>query len=99
MLRTYMRDRSLVADDQLVEMMFADIVDDDVAAAAGVLERAGLPVTTDCLADIQHYMDSHPRGKNGRVVYDLEGDFGLDADELRGRFAFYTDAFGIPSET
>jgi hypothetical protein len=44
-------------------------------------------------------MDSHPRGKNGRVVYDLEGDFGLDANELRGRFAFYTGAFGIPSET
>ena len=40
-------------------------------------------------------MASHPRGKNGRVVYDLEGDFGLDADELRERFAFYTDAFGI----
>ncbi len=38
-------------------------------------------------------------GKNGRVVYDLEGDFGLDADELRARFAFYTDAFDIPSET
>ena len=99
MLRAYLRDRSLVPDDQLVEVMFADIVEDDVRTAAGVLERAGLPVTADCRADIQHYMDSHPRGKNGRVVYDLEGDFGLDADELRGRFAFYTDAFGIPSET
>ena len=79
--------------------MFADIVVDDVRAAAEVLERAGLPVTAECLADIQHYMESHPRGKNGRVVYDLEGDFGLDADELRARFAFYTDAFDIPSET
>ena len=44
-------------------------------------------------------MDSHPRGKNGRVVYDLEGDFGLDADELRRRFAFYTDEFGIRPES
>jgi hypothetical protein len=79
--------------------MFTDIVDDDVRAAAGVLERAGLPVTDECLADIEHYMDAHPRGKNGRVVYDLEGDFGLDADELRGRFAFYTDEFGIRPES
>jgi hypothetical protein len=99
MLQAYMRDRSLVPDDQLVEVMFADIVEDDVRAAAEVLERADLPVTAECLADIQHYMDSHPRGKNGRVVYDLEGDFGLDARKLHGRFAFYTDAFGIPSET
>ena len=41
--------------------MFADIVVDDVRAAAEVLERAGLPATAECLADIQHYMDSHPR--------------------------------------
>jgi len=99
MLRAYLRDRQLVPDEQLVELMFSDIVDDDVRAAAAVLERAGLPVTDECLADIEHYMDSHPRGKNGRVVYDLEGDFGLDADELRGRFAFYTDAIGIAPET
>ena len=43
-------------------------------------------------------MASHPRGKDGRVVYDLEGDFRLDADELRRRFAFYTDEFGIRPE-
>jgi len=99
MLRAYLRDRQLVPDEQLVELMFSAIVDDDVRAAAAVLDRAGLPVTDECLADIEHYMDSHPRGKNGRVVYDLEGDFGLDADELRGRFAFYTDAIGIVPET
>ena len=43
-------------------------------------------------------MAAHPRGRNGRVVYDLEGDFGLDADELRERFAFYTDEFDIRPE-
>ena len=43
-------------------------------------------------------MTSHPRGRDGRVVYDLEGDFGLKADELRERFAFYIDEFEIPSE-
>ena len=43
-------------------------------------------------------MAAHPRGRNGRVVYDLEGDFGLDADALRHRFAFYTDEFGIRPE-
>ena len=30
MLRSYVRDRALVPGDQLVELMFADIVDDDV---------------------------------------------------------------------
>ena len=37
-------------------------------------------------------------GKDGRVVYDLEGDFGLNAGELHERFAFYTDEFQIEPE-
>ena len=98
MLRSYIRDRQLVPPSQLVEVMFADIVRDDVGTAASVLERASLPATSECLADIEAYMAAHPRGKNGRVVYDLEGDFGVSADELRERFAFYTDEFDIASE-
>jgi hypothetical protein len=98
MLRTYIRDRHLVPGDQLVEVMFADIVSDDVKTAQAVLERAGLAVTNECTADIETYMESHPRGKDGRVVYDLEGDFGVKSDELRERFAFYMDAFDIRPE-
>jgi Sulfotransferase family len=99
MLRRYLRDRDRVPPGQLVEVTFADIVADDVGTAAGVLEFAGLPATDECLADIAAYMASHPRGKEGRVVYDLEGDFGIGADEMRERFAFYTDEFGIEPET
>jgi hypothetical protein len=98
MLRSYVRDRHLVPEGQLVEVMFADVVTDDVKAAAGVLERAGLPVSDESIADVEGYMAAHPRGKDGRVVYDLEGDFGLKAYELRDRFAFYTDEFDIRSE-
>jgi hypothetical protein len=98
MLRSYLRDRDLVPEGQLVEVMFADIVADDVGAATCVLERAGLAITDDCIADIEAYMASHPRGKDGRVVYDLEGDFQISGEELGERFAFYTDAVGIQSE-
>ncbi len=98
MLRTYVRDRNLVPDGQLVEVMFTDIVTNDVKAAAEVLERAGLQLTDESLADIEGYVASHPRGKDGRVVYDLEGDFGLKADELRERFAFYINEFEVQPE-
>jgi hypothetical protein len=98
MLRTYLRDVHLVPDDQRVDLMFDDIIRDDVGAASRVLEQAGLPVSADTIADLEAYMASHERGKHGRVVYDLEGDFRLDADELRRRFAFYTDEFDIPPE-
>jgi len=98
MLRTYIRDGDLVPEAQRVDLMFDDIITDDVKAASGVFERAGLPVTDQCLADLEAYMAGHPRGKDGRVVYDLEGDFGVEANDLRRRFAFYTDRFGIRPE-
>jgi hypothetical protein len=98
MLRSYIRDRRSVPEGQLVEVMFADFVADDVGAATGVLERAGLPVDDECMADIEAYVATHPRGKDGRVVYDLEGDFGVSSDELRERFAFYIDEFDIAPE-
>lgn len=93
MVRTYLRDRHLVPAGQLIELTFDDIMSDDLGAAARVFAHAGLPVTDECLADVEGYLASHPRGKNGRVVYDLAGDFGLDAAQLRRRFAFYTDTF------
>ncbi len=98
MLRTYLRDVHLIPADQRVDLMFSDIIQDDVAAASRVLEQAGLPVTNETIADLEAYMASHQRGKQGRVVYDLEGDFRLDADDLRRRFAFYADAVGLTPE-
>jgi hypothetical protein len=99
MLHAYLRDRHLVPAAQLVELSFDEIIHDDVSAAGQVLERAGLPFTDESRADLQAYMAAHPRGRNGRVVYDLAGDFRLNADELGERFAFYTEQFSIRSET
>ena len=97
--QAYMRDRIWCPTSQLVEVMFADIVEDDVQRCRRGA-RAGRPAGDRRVH--RRHRGLHglaPRGKDGRVVYDLEGDFGLDADELRDRFAFYTDAFDIRPET
>ena len=44
-------------------------------------------------AQIDKFLRDHPRGKEGRVVYNLKRDFGVTADEVRARFKFYFDAF------
>lgn len=98
MLRAYMRDMDVVPEGQRLDLTFGDVIADDVGAARRVLEFAGLPSTPESLADMQAYMDDHPRGKDGRVVYDLAGDFNLDIPALRERFRFYTDAFPIKIE-
>jgi hypothetical protein len=43
-------------------------------------------------------MIDNPRGKHGRILYDLPGDFGVDPDELRERFGFYYERFPIQME-
>ncbi len=85
-------------EGQLVEVMFSEIVQDEVNTASSVLERAGLPVTAESLGDLEDYMAISSQNRSARVVYDLEGDFGLDPNELRERFSFYMDAFDIRPE-
>ena len=43
-------------------------------------------------------MEHNPRGKYGRVLYDLKADFGVDPAELRKRFDFYFERFPIQAE-
>ncbi len=98
MLRAYIRDMDVVPRGQRVDLMFQDIMADDVGAAQQVLAAAGLPVTEECSRDLRDYMERHPRGRAGRLVYDLAGDFGLDPPALRERFRFYTDLFPVRHE-
>ncbi|HEX7858457.1 MAG TPA: sulfotransferase [Sphingobium sp.] len=98
MLRAYMRDMEVIPADRRIDLMFQDIMADDIGSAQRVLEAAGLPSSAESIGDMKHYMDTHPRGKDGRVVYDLEGDFNLDRKALRERFRFYTDVFPVKHE-
>lgn len=98
MLRAYLRDMDKVPAGQRLDILFGDVIADDVGTAQKVLEFAGLPSTAESMADMREYMDSHPRGKDGRVVYDLAGDFNLDVAALRKRFAFYREVFPYKEE-
>lgn len=98
MLRAYIRDLDSVPAGQRLDIPFGDIIADDVGTAQKVLEFAGLASTEASEADMRDYMASHPRGKDGRVVYDLAGDFNLDVPALRERFAFYADRFPFKQE-
>jgi hypothetical protein len=98
MLRAYIRDMDVVPQGQRIDLMFQDVMADDVGSAQLVLEAAGLPSTPESMDDMRDYMDSHPRGRDGRVAYDLAGDFNLDIGALRERFRFYTEIFPVRLE-
>lgn len=103
MLRAYLRyidghDMNLFPAARRVDLLFQDVMADDVGTAQKVLEAAGLPSTQESIQDMRDYMQNHPRGRDGRVVYDLAGNFKLDVNELRERFRFYTDRFAVRHE-
>jgi len=72
---------------------FGEFIQDDLAMAAKILQTAGMELTDTARAELEGYLAGNPRGKDGRVVYDLRRDFGLDPDDLYQRFEFYFDAF------
>jgi len=93
LLRAAVRDAHLIPDAQRVDVEFHEFMRADLEMAERILTTAGLEVTDDVRARLADYVAGNPRGRDGRIVYDLRGDFGLDPAELRERFAFYSEAF------
>lgn len=98
MLRAYIHDMDVVPAGRRMDLLFQDVMADDVGTAQRVLAAAGLSATNESVQDMHEYMEHHPRGRDGRVVYDLAGNFKLDLNALRNRFRFYTDRFPVRHE-
>jgi hypothetical protein len=98
LLRACVRDRALVPPEKSLDVVFHEFMADDITTVENVYALAGLPMTDAARQSLKRFMDDNERGKYGRVVYDLKGDFGIDPDALRERFSFYFEAFPIEAE-
>ena len=70
---------------------------DDVATVERIYRLADQPFDSGVKAAMDDYMADHPRGRHGRVIYDL-ADFGMDPAERRRALSFYTDRFAVELE-
>jgi hypothetical protein len=95
LLRACVRDRDLLPADRSIDVLFHEFMRDDLAMVARIHALAGLDTTSAARAELSAYLEANPRGKHGRIVYDLATDFGLDEAALRDRFAFYFERFPI----
>ncbi len=98
LLQACVNDRPLWSSRQSIDVMFHEFMADDLAMVEQIYARAGLAMTAVARRELQCFLDAHPRGKDGRVVYDLQGDFGVDPTQLRTRFSFYFDRFPVRAE-
>lgn len=99
LLQACVRDRGDVPDAQSIDVPFHEFMADDIGMVRHIYAKAGLPMTEQAAAELQAYIATHPRGKHGRVIYDLKQDFGVDPNELRKRFDFYFSQFPVQVET
>lgn len=98
LLTACVRDRELVPAAQSIDVRFDEFMKDDLAVVEAFYATAGVELTGRARRELQGYLDANPRGKHGRVLYDLAGDFGVTPASLRDRYSFYTERFGVTQE-
>lgn len=98
LLEASVRDRHLLPEGRTVDVLFHELMSDDMGTVERIYEVAGLEMTNEARAQIARYVAEHPRGKDGQVVYDLRKDFLVEPSEVRAGFDFYLDRFEIRKE-
>ncbi len=92
-------ERGLAVRDQCDPARFIDINHDDfVSDSMGVVERIydhfDLPRNQAVNQALKDHIAANPKGRHGKHEYQLD-DWGLEADQVRARFAPYVERFGI----
>jgi hypothetical protein len=89
LLDASLRDRHLLAEDRTVDVFFEEYMADELGTLERVYDCAGIALTEQARTEISDYQIAHPRGREGRVAYDLRNHFGVTPEEVRGRFGDY----------
>jgi hypothetical protein len=98
MLAACVRDCDKLPAERTIHVPFHEFMADDVAMIERIYATAGQPMSAAVRSKMASYVTDHPRGKHGRIVYDLKADFGIDPAELYERYAFYIDRFDVHRE-
>jgi hypothetical protein len=98
LLRACVRDRDALPAERTIDVLFHEFMADDVGMVERIYARNDREMTREARAQLDAFMADNPRGKHGRLVYDLKGDFGLDPHTVRDRFAYYFERFPVAVE-
>jgi hypothetical protein len=94
LLLAAMRDRDVLPSDHSTDVRFDDFMRDEWGTVERIYELAGQPLGPDSREAMHTYVREHPRGRHGRVKYDLR-DFGINQAERESAFAGYRERFGV----
>lgn len=86
-----------IPDAQFVDLRYADLMRDPLAAVRAVYDRLDMTLPAEVADRMRAYLAAKPRAKHGAHRYRLE-DFGLDRARLRRGYAAYCTRFDVPAE-
>jgi len=96
-LRRVIEYRQGNGDERFYDIAYRDMLDAPIETVRGMYENFGEPYTEVAEAAMKQWIRRNPKDKHGAHVYTPE-EFGLDAAEIRDRYRFYSERFGVPVE-
>ena len=98
LLERCVRDHSILPKAQTLDVYFHEWIRDPDPILRQIYALADIPLTDAALAQLHAYLAAHEEKRDTKMVYNLERDFGVTADELRKPFQFYFDHFPVHVE-
>lgn len=98
LLRRCVRDRDVLPPEQSIDVYFHEWIKDPDPILKKIYSMADIPLTDEALQELHDYLKAHEHKQSGKMVYNLERDFGVTAEELRKPFDFYFDRFPVRPE-
>ena len=100
--KAYLRDRAALSKDQTLDLFFRDLRSNQMGSIERIYETAKFPLTARARREIEDQRSVRARGfvpvDQGRIVYNLQDDFGVDPAELRREFSYYFDSLPVKAE-
>lgn len=97
-LKKLVQDRNIISPDRSVDIHFSDFLRDKIKYVQHIFDKAGLTTDEEVLEKLRKYINANPRSQRGKVVYDIEADFGISPRAIRERFGFYMELFDVSWE-
>jgi hypothetical protein len=91
------RARGELADEQFVDVRYADLMTDPVTTIEAVYDQLGIDPPRSHAALVTDHLAARPKGARGDHRYDLAGT-GLDPATERDRFRRYQAEYEVPDE-
>ena len=89
--------RDRYGEDRVIDVHYADLVNDPIAAMKALYAALGDDFTVAANAGMQAWLDDNPQNKFGRHEYRLH-EFGLEANRVRSVFDRYLSRYEVATE-